>query len=367
MGETSAPGSVEFPPPPARPRKGRGAEVVIAHASRAPSLFPSPEYDANADGILQPEERRRIHAEVPLSVLVSVDDNGEPQSMAYLDTLFERFAIADKVTYFLTGNYLEGRPLYQGGAMANWWAALAQESFVGLHGLTHAKGADSWAPERWYDEERTVMKEITEHVPPPTGWSWGRYPWGSRAPELVANEGYFVALERMTPPVLYDASLVVRADTLRPLGERDLPWPFTLDHELAEEVQLPVVQSTGRQVALGKHPIFEVPVYAWEVRNGGKRAWIPSMDLNYFELFPCDGEPSRQGLSMFEENLSAHYEGNRAPFHLGLHSQNYMADRICERATLEAMLDVLKRFAGPAAQIRFEAIPMLVSRLSVEP
>jgi hypothetical protein len=271
------------------------------------------------------------------------------------------------VTFFVTGNYLEGRPSYLGGKIGAWWSFLAQESWVGLHGLSHARGSDRWSVATWGEEQRALVNELTIRVRPPEGWQWMGYPWGSRAPQLVATEAYFTSLEQLSPPVYYDASLVVRPVSARALDVRDVPWPFTLDRELTDEVVLPFGEGASGRLALGKHSLLEVPVYAWAVMQKGELKWIPSTDLSYYEVFPCSEMPSATGLAMFEDNVLAHHRGNRAPFHLGLHAQSYAGDKKCQRATLEAMLDVLDRVGGAASKVKFEGIPPFLTRLTATP
>ena len=60
------------------------------------------------------------------------------------------------------------------------------------------------------------------------------------------------------------------------------------------------------------------------------------------------------------DNLEAHYRGNRAPFHIGLHSRQYAADRNCERATLGAIFAEIKGLKGAGKNIRFSNIPDLL-------
>lgn len=361
QGDTAA--GAESPAPPSRSRAPRGPELAMPSGTRAPSLFPSPEYDTNHDGILQEDERTAIHAEIPMSILITVDDNGHAQGLLYLQSLFERFDVWGQITFFLTGNYLEGRSSHLGGPIGEWWANLAQDNYVGLHGLGQARGSETWSVDKWSEDTRTLLRAVTTRVTPPEGWTWSTYPWGSRAPRLALSDAYLTALERASPKVFYDSSMIVRPASAVQSDSRDVTWPFTLDTELTPDVQMVGSAGGGGRLALSKHALFEVPLSAWAVRDKGALSWVPSTDDKYFETFPCKATPSAEGLAMFEQNLRAHYRGNRAPFHIGLHPQTFTADRPCERATLEAMMGILQRFAGPAAKVRFEPIPVLVSRL----
>lgn len=366
-------GQGEYPAPPDRPKVKRGPVVVVSLDARRPSLFPSAKYDTNLDGAIQPEERKRLHAEVDLTVLLAVDDNGHAQGMRWLYDTFERHKLWGKVTFFLTGNYLEGKQSYLGGPVGAWWNALSNENFVGLHGLTPgAPGTtDTWVPDRWNKEHVDTMKSITDTVEPPDGWAWASYPWGARAPYLSVTDAYFAGLERLAPRVVYDASMVVHPTSpppaQTPAQARDSSWPFSLAWPLPIDVELPFSEKQDRRVLIENHTIVEVPVYAWAVqrkKNEGV-SWIPSLDVNFFDVYRCTGDGvNEEALAAFEQNLDAHYQGNRAPFHLGLHAQNYMADKKCERKTIEAMLEKIDQLIKSGRKIKFEAMPQLLERLS---
>jgi peptidoglycan/xylan/chitin deacetylase (PgdA/CDA1 family) len=366
--------AVEFPPPPPLAAAAIGSPQAFgARRSRGASLFPSQRFDANGDGRIQPDERRELHASVPLTVVVTIDDNGHVQGLAWLRETLDRYGLAGRVTFFLTGNYLEGRPSYLGGPVSAWWSALAQTGFIGIHGLTHERGTE-WSRQRWAQEHSATMSAIVSKVSPPPGWSWSSYPWGSRAPFLTFDDAYFSALEEVTPQVVYDASMIVHPYSPASfqgdrLVERDQSWPFSLDAELPTDVELPYSSVLGHRVRIGSHPIMEVPAYAWAVRDGHDRlSWVPPLDVNLFELSPCSGNAANsEVVAAFERNLDAHYRGNRAPFQLGLHAQNYTADRKCERRTLEAMFDTVEKLVRGGEAIRFEAIPRLVGQLLEEP
>lgn len=372
QGAWSRPGggaNKEFPAPPDWPRAVRGREPSLAASTRRASPFPSARFDANGDGVIQPGERALLHDEVPLSVILTVDDNGSAQGLAWLSETFERHRLRGDVTFFLTGNYAEGRPSYLGGPMNAWWSRLAQDGFVGLHGLSHESGIE-WSRQRWSEEHRATIREITSRAALPPGWSWTSYPFGSRAPYLAFDDEYLSALDRTTPAVVYDASMIVHPNeplpaTLAELGPRDPSWPFSLDVPLPDDVELPFSEAKGQRVKIGKHATFEVPVYAWAVsKSGGGLRWVPSLDVDLFGIHPCTGAGANAAIvEAFEHNLDAHYGGNRAPFHLGLHAQNYTADKACERSTLEAMLDAIDRRVGAGRDIRYESAPRLLERL----
>lgn len=363
--------SKEFPGPPDRPRLPRGEPIVLTKLqSRRPSLFPKALYDANHDEIISVPERARLQQEVPQKILLTVDDNGQAQGLRWLFETLERAGIWGKVTFFITGNYAEGRPSYIGGPITQWWNTLSNENFIGIHGQTHAEGSESWGTDKWLTEHNATINELTQKVTAPEGWSWRGYPWGSRAPYLTFGDSYFAALDRVNPKVVYDASMIVHPTGNNFTGARDLTWPFALtDGIIPADAELPFSEATQRRVTIEKgHAIIEVPVYAWALRKkAGGIGWIPSLDVNIFKELGCPGEGAhREIIEAFESNLKAHYEGNRAPFHLGLHAQNYTLDKKCERATVEAILARVKQYIDTKWVIEYESMPRLLEWMARE-
>lgn len=343
--------SKEFPPPPPRTAPDRGTPVSLEPLlARHASIFPKPGYDTNGDGVLQLSERTMLHREVPQFIEVSVDDVGQVQGLSWLYETLLAHRVWGETTFFLTANYLEGKSNHVGGPVGAWWNMIAAENYVGIHGAVHAQGA-GWDTERWLQEHDTTLRDIEKAVQKPGLWSWNKYPWGSRAPYLSYSDAYFGALERLpaSTRVIYDASMVVHPSTAEAGRFRDQTWPFSLQGPLPSDAVLPYVEKQGQRVSIGTHAMLEAPVYAWAIDQGGGKSagqagFIPSLDLNLFERFPCKGgEPSLVGIETVLANLKAHYEGNRVPFHIGLHAQNYSADKMCERKTMEEILKGIDR------------------------
>lgn len=328
----------------------------LAHG--APSLFPYPSLDANGDGIIQDDERLQIHAEVPQFVLLSCDDNGAVAGLEWLRATMASHHAGGKVTYFMTGNYMEGRANYMGGPVDDWWQLEATESYVGLHGTTHAEGGQGWNVDRWKEELSGVHQQMIRKLAPPPQWVWDGYPWGSRAPFLVVDDAYFTALDGLRPHVVYDASLIVQPNK-RPAKAsepRDVIWPFTLEQPLLDEVYASGGESTPR-MKIGHHGLWEVPVYAWLLKGN----WQPSLDYNLFKVYPCDDKDGRKdAVRDVMDNLHAHMQGNRAPFHVGFHAQDFTADKTCERATVARLMGELDKLVRDGANIRTIAMPELL-------
>lgn len=336
-------------------------------ASRAPSYFVAPRFDRNGDGRVQPRERLMIHAEVPQFVVVSSDDNGTVEGLKWMRDLFRKHGVLGKATFFCTANYLRGRPNYLGGPVDSWWQRLAYGSYVGLHGTTHARGAERWSSARWAKEHSTIQQQIVKRLEPPPHWRWSSYPWGTRAPFLMFTDAYFEGLRRLRHPVLFDASLVVQPGgphkrKPKPGERRVLSWPFTLDHPLPKDADRPYLPDVRRRAKIGRHKLWEVPVYAWYLRAAGPRGgWQPSLDYALWQAHPCHGDGINQrAVDDVIANLLAHYRGNRAPFMIGLHAQEYGAGKRCRRRTMARIFARIRELTEEGRHIRYISAPDLI-------
>jgi len=108
--------------------------------------------------------------------------------------------------------------------------------------------------------------------------------------------------------------------------------------------------------------MWEVPMYAWYLHPPkGKPTWQPSMDYNLWKLFGCEGDqPNTKIVDQLMDNFKAHYAGNRAPFHIGLHAHNYKAGATCKRKTLAALLTMLDAFKSTHANIKYINVSSLI-------
>ena len=369
-GENAEPSARSTSAPQAPRESVRAGAVDLRNLSRrAPSLFVSPRYDLNGDGQLQNDERTLIHDRVPQFVVVTCDDNGSVQGMTWLRQTFEKVGRFDRMTFFLTANYLENRSAYQGGPVSQWWSTLGREATVGIHGTSHAEGGENWPEPRWFDENSTAQGEVIRALGvAPEPWTWRSYPWGSRAPFLAASQEYFASLDRLDYRIAYDASLVARSGnvpSMTAIDVRDAPWPFTLDNLLPADVFSAFNERAPRSARLSSRGMWEFPVYAWVFHPGtSPPRWETSFDASLFAAFPCKGEgPNDDAVQALVENLRAHYRGNRAPFHLGLQAQNYAGDKVCERATIREFVNRVERMVGQGLNIRHASIPGVIAWL----
>lgn len=346
----------------------------IIDTSRKPSLFPFPDLDADHDGKIAPAERTALQDRIPQFIVITSDDNGSSDGIKFLKELLGDRGIWQHLTFFMTGNYLPGRPNYLGGPIVTWWQTILDETQLGLHGLTHEEGAESWTAERWASEQSTVEKELTGRLSLPDGWDWEHYPLGSRAPYLVFSDAYFQGLERLPIKPRYDSSLVVHpggTDMTPPSDSpgRDLTWPFTLENPLPPDADPPYMPATMSHVRIGKHALWEVPVYAWWLTPPNAKAqWMPSLDYNVWKLYGCQGSDANKAIvDAIMANLKAHYAGNRAPFHIGFHAQSFGANEACRRATAVLLFQEIDRFIDANRGVEYISIPNLLAWMEAKP
>lgn len=344
---------------PANVRSTRAIHTVGHFTSHAPSLFPSDQLDLDGDGKITGKEAALVHV-IPQFVFVTSDDNGSVEGLRWIQDHMASRGLGGAVTYFDTANYLPNRPNYPGGPIEQLWQAQANDAYLGIHGTSHKSGGEHWDEDKWRSEHATSLEEIVHRLTPPPNTSWERYPFGARAPFLSVDDAYFATLEKLAPAIVYDSSMVSmptgdeRVDVMTEV--RELSWPFTLDHPLPADVQIRP-DSTQK---ISPHHLWEVPVPAWRL-PGGEVTWISSLDVDLFNEYPCDDVVDKAAVEAVLANLDAHYRGNRAPFHLGLHAQTYAAGSACQRATIAAILDGIDKRRGDGADIQLVSIPDLLA------
>jgi hypothetical protein len=93
----------------------------------------------------------------------------------------------------------------------------------------------------------------------------------------------------------------------------------------------------------------------------GKPEWQPSLDYNLWKFYGCPGSNANDdAVDALLANLRGHYRGNRAPFHIGLHAQNYTNDKPCERATIGKLFDQIDRLVDEGYNLRYVSMPELL-------
>ncbi len=345
---------------PAPKKIGRIAPAPIAITPRRPSFFVTPAADLNGDGKVQNEERAMIHAETPLFVVVTIEDAGHTEGLAWVQELLESHHVSNKVTWFLTGQGFDRK----GGVVGTAWQRASYEGMLGLSSTTRDAELGDLVLDKWVDELGSLQRLLRKELELPSGWDWKTVPLGARAPFLAANDAWFTALTKLDGTVVYDSSLVMQpAEPTATIDTpRDAYWPFTLHEGLPKEAKAPWVG--GKAVALTPHPLYELPLTPWALRAKGQPPeWQPSTDANLFRFHPC-GENAAQAepeaVAQLSQNLVAHYKGNRAPFHLGLRTGAY-GKAGCARATIDKFLSEVGRRIEEGENIRFVDVPTLLA------
>lgn len=353
--------SVGAPVPTAPPKKtARPAPVAVTTMPRKASYFVTPAADLNGDGKVQNEERAMIHAELPLFVVVTVEDAGYADGLAWVQELLETHHLAGKVTWFLTGQGFDKK----GGPVGLGWQRAGYDAVLGLGGTTREVEPGDLGVDKWVDELGGVQRLLRKEIELPGGWDWKALPLGARAPYLAANDAWFAALGKLEGSVVYDSSVVVQPEA-PPAGleaPRDVLWPFTLHEGLPKEAKAPWV--AGKPATVGPHPIWEVPISSWALRAKGQPPeWQASVDASLFRFHPCSdasGAAEPEAVAQLQQNLVAHYKGNRAPFHLGLRTGAYRKPG-CARATIDKFLGEVARRIDEGENIRFVDVPTLLA------
>lgn len=292
---------------------------------RAPS--PSP------PGGLAPEE-------VPQFVAFGWDDNGHLDGMEWTLEL-----VRDRHNPEGTGNARthDGRPWSMSYYMTSaygaepdlaevWRRAYRQGHELGVHTVTHTTNVTTTL-EEWRREIGDCRDFLVQEIGVPR-----EEILGFRTPFLEHNDATFVALRELG--LLYDCSLEEGFDAVQE-GD-DFLWPYTLDsgspgNELlvARERKQPVANHPGLW-ELPQHAFVVPPdelcehygiepgfrerlaqVVAYFEPENGK---ITGFDYNLWYLFHLSGP---EVTAILKYTLDRRLAGNRAPFFVGVHSEEY--------------------------------------------
>jgi hypothetical protein len=330
------------------------------------SLFPGPDLDANGDGEIQIQELAVIHKVVPQFILVSADDNGFLAGLEWLEEQAHGHGFWGKVAFFITSSYRNAGPSHTGGDLDACWQRLARANAIGVHSRTHLPGGTSYSPERWQSEQGGCQTELMQVLQAPSGSTWRSYLWGSRAPYLQYNDAYFEVLRRIPVPVTYDSSIEATDLTWGvSMPFYRAPWPFTMDQGIPPGCRTSLLPPHYTEnIAISRHHcIWEIPIYQYM----WKGRWSSPFDINLwspgsFGLDPA-GEEVRE---LFRYNLDLHLNGNRAPFTIGVHSQNLTPDKPAVRELYAWLFDEIDRRIAAGEPWLYVSILELIDYLSDE-
>lgn len=315
-------------------------------------------------------------AEAPQFIMLSSDDNPDPEAMQWmLDVLAERRnpdGSPIHMVFYSNGKYLDPSPEL---------SALHRRAFLdghemGNHTYHHDHGG-AFSHDRWFRDMRRHQQALEAAGIP------GAAVAGFRAPFLEYNANTFTAAAAMG--FLYETSI---EEGYQPGQDgTDFYWPYTLDHG-----------SPGNALSAewgGKEPVPALPAGFWQVpihvllvpddatcpayglapglrqrihdtvkaREGWE--WSPEagkitgFDWNVLESARLSGDAF---LALLKYNLDLRLRGNRAPFMFGGHSALYPADMPDRRRAFEAFVDYARgipavRFVTPVELIAWMQDP----------
>jgi len=243
-----------------------------------------------------------------------------------------------KMTFFLITNLLDSGQLETPEVLAKAWQAIYEAGHeIGLHTHTHPHGHELSA-ETWIQEMKNCQSRLTAPV---AGGGIGipiNEIIGFRTPYLEYNPATFVAIEKMG--LAYDCS--IEEGLMPDENGRNFCWPYRLSEGSPGDRYSSRDHQRG---TVGSHPdIWEFPVYVYIAPPdhlcaqyglepgfrdrlakrvdyfNPKDGKITGFDWNLWVAFSMTKQEVLATLKYsFDERLA----GNRAPFHLGLHSDIY--------------------------------------------
>ncbi|MEE9385953.1 MAG: polysaccharide deacetylase family protein [Nannocystaceae bacterium] len=293
-------------------------------------------------------------ADVPMFVSIGCDDNMESEGVEWLTSFAQQRnpagsgqtatydGAALSFTFYHTSKYV-------GLAGESWLAAYAAGHEVGNHTESHSTSSETTADD-WRWEMQECDSEISKLGIPDDEIQ------GFRTPFLGTNDEVLTVVQEMG--YRYDCSLEEGFQTDH--DGTNFLWPYTLDTGSPGN---DLLVEWGTKSTIGSHPgLWEMPVYALIVPpddrcaeygiepgfrarlqavqsyfdvEGGK---ITGFDYNLIDpsVFAMSGE---EFAAVLKHSFDLRLEGNRAPFMLGAHATNYVADKEEYRDALTSFID----------------------------
>ncbi len=192
---------------------------------------------------------------------------------------------------------------------------------IGNHTHTHPEGGSS-SVASWESQINTCNSNLMNAGIPKSAIA------GFRCPFLLYNNNGFKAMQNTG--IVYDCSIEEGYEEDQ--DGTNLFWPYTLDHGSPGNEILFIL--LGENELLTSYPgLWEMPAYyviiPQEYRaqvkqynpffNEENGKWT-GFDYNCFDMAKMTGD---QFATTLIHNLDLHYNGNRAPFHFGCHSDYY--------------------------------------------
>ncbi len=269
---------------------------------------------------------------VPQFVNIGFDDNACDDAMIWLgDLLRDKTNPAGngnhlnydgspaRVVYYVTSNY--------GAWMKSLWGVAKNDGHeFGNHSVNHDNTAN-WG----YDQWKSEIDSCNSYLKINLGMTDDDL-WGFRTPFLLYNSNTFSAM--VDAGLIYDCTL--NANSASQNGS-SYYWPYTMDGG-----------SPGDPGA-GTHPGFwEVPTHQVVLTSGGKQT---GLDYNMWVNSGLGGSAMTKSTfaATLKNTLDLRYNGNRAPFTFGAHSDYYSqnndaANDACPNASWQDRREGLQDF-----------------------
>ena len=292
-----------------------------------------PALSAVAGSGLSEEERLFIQQQVPLFVLITIDEGSSAAGLRWIEARLREAGAWGHVTAFLASAYLPGLPEEARHDLSLAWGALARHNDIGTYGPWQATdqggrpraGQDPSAPRLREGRRGALRYDASQRQPMPRLARW-------------------------------------------PDDGATLRWPYLAPDAAAASMAL-TGRAGDRQARGGG--AWLVPISDWRLYLFGEDASCPSWIAAREGRDPCAllGQP--QGSSALARqiiaNLEAHLRGNRAPFHLGLRSADFAPGHDPEREVLVAVLAHLDLLQKSGHHLVYASVPQLLTWLAAAP
>lgn len=276
---------------------------------------------------------------VPQFVNIGFDDNGFADAMNWItDFLRDKKnpsginnpgtfdGTPARTVFYLTTMYGEDQAVLEA-----WKTAYRDGHEIGNHTVNHYEAMAGWTQEQWETEIDSANRWMVEKIGIPKNEIWG-----FRTPFLAFSYMGYTHYAIKAVGLLYDCSLNAGSEII---GDgSDFYWPYTMDDGSPDEHYIKEVPG-----------LWQIPVHYVMVSAGGR---MTGFDYNLW----VDLQQSKSSfVATLKHTLDLRYNGNRAPFCFGGHTDYYSefnetANSECNGATWQQRREAVEEFIDYALQ-----------------
>ncbi len=279
---------------------------------------------------------------VPQFVNIGFDDNGYTDGMEWiLDYLRDKTnpqGINNPSTYdgtpargifYLTTYYANDTT--SPGLKEAWIKAYEDGHEIGNHTVSHYEAMAGWTQAQWEAELDSASNWMVENIGIPKNEIWG-----FRTPFLAFSYMGYTHYAIKALGLIYDCSLNAGSEII---GDgSDFYWPYTMDEGSPDEHYIKAVPG-----------LWQVPVHYVMVAGGGR---MTGFDYNLWAMLD---QSKSSFVATVKQTLDLRYNGNRAPFCFGGHTDYYSefnesANDECNGATWQQRREAVEEFIDYALQ-----------------